>query len=103
MGNHCLDPAVAPDSCRAGVSADDRGLRRGDARARPVRETPWSAPEDPPFNTVVVHETGHSKFQQEIISGRHHLIADEPQDAGGLDSGLARMIFFWRRLARAPR
>ena len=42
---------------------------------------------DPPFNTVVVHETGHGKFQQEIISGRHHLIADEPQDAGGLGSG----------------
>ena len=43
--------------------------------------------EDPPFNAVVVHETGHGKFQQEIISGRHHLIADEPQDAGGLGSG----------------
>ena len=43
--------------------------------------------EDPPFNSVVVQETGHGKFQQEIISGRHHLIADEPQDAGGLGSG----------------
>jgi putative redox protein len=42
---------------------------------------------DPPFNTVVVHETGHGKFQQEIISGRHHLIADEPQNASGLGSG----------------
>lgn len=38
-------------------------------------------------NTVVVHETGHGKFQQEIISGRHHLIADEPKDVGGLGSG----------------
>jgi uncharacterized OsmC-like protein len=43
--------------------------------------------DDPPFNAVVVHETGYGKFQQEIISGRHHLIADEPQDAGGLGSG----------------
>jgi len=43
--------------------------------------------EDPPFNSVVVKETGHGKFQQEIISGRRHLIADEPQDAGGLGSG----------------
>ena len=43
--------------------------------------------EDPPFNSVVVQETGYGKFQQEIISGRHHLIADEPQDAGGLGSG----------------
>jgi putative redox protein len=39
------------------------------------------------FNTVVVRETGHGQFQQEIISGRHHLIADEPQEAGGLGSG----------------
>jgi putative redox protein len=38
-------------------------------------------------NTVIVRETGHGLFQQEIISGRHHLIADEPQDVGGLGSG----------------
>ena len=37
--------------------------------------------------TVVVRETGHGLFQQEIISGRHHLIADEPKDVGGLGSG----------------
>jgi uncharacterized OsmC-like protein len=43
--------------------------------------------DDIPFNTVVVRETGHGVFQQEIISGRHHLIADEPKDAGGLGSG----------------
>jgi putative redox protein len=43
--------------------------------------------DDAPFNTVVVCETLHGKFQQEIISGRHHLIADEPKDAGGLGSG----------------
>lgn len=44
-------------------------------------------PDDTPVNTVVVRETGHGKFQQEIVSGRHHLIADEPQDVGGLGSG----------------
>ena len=49
--------------------------------------------DDPPFNTVVVRETAHGKFQQEIISGRHHLIADEPQDAGGLGSGPAPYDF----------
>ena len=43
--------------------------------------------DDAPFNTVVVRETLHGQFQQEIISGRHHLIADEPKDAGGLGSG----------------
>jgi putative redox protein len=44
--------------------------------------------DDTPLNTVLVYETGHGKFQQEIVSGRHHLIADEPKDAGGLGSGL---------------
>jgi putative redox protein len=52
-----------------------------------VKETIMVDAQDPPFNTVIVQETGHGKFQQEIISGRHHLIADEPQDAGGLGSG----------------
>ncbi len=45
------------------------------------------ATDDTAFDTVVVRETGHGLFQQEIISGRHHLIADEPKDAGGLGSG----------------
>jgi uncharacterized OsmC-like protein len=36
---------------------------------------------------VIVRETGNGKFQQEIVSGQHHLIADEPVSAGGLDSG----------------
>jgi uncharacterized OsmC-like protein len=44
-------------------------------------------PDDTLLNTVLVRETGHGVFQQEIISGRHHLIADEPKDAGGLGSG----------------
>jgi uncharacterized OsmC-like protein len=43
--------------------------------------------DEPANSTVVVRETGHGLFQQEIISGRHHLIADEPKDAGGLGSG----------------
>jgi uncharacterized OsmC-like protein len=44
-------------------------------------------PDDTPFDTVLVRETGHGSFQQEIISGRHHLIADEPKDGDGLGSG----------------
>lgn len=36
---------------------------------------------------VVVAETGAGKFQNEIIAGRHRLLADEPASAGGLDSG----------------
>ena len=38
--------------------------------------------------TVVVRETRVGTFQQEIISGQHRLLADEPVKAGGLDSGL---------------
>lgn len=44
-------------------------------------------PEGTPVNSVVVRETGHGQFQQEIISGAHKLIADEPKEDGGLGSG----------------
>jgi len=37
--------------------------------------------------TVIVRETQNGKFQQEIIAGAHRLLADEPTDVGGLDSG----------------
>jgi len=37
---------------------------------------------------VVVHETGGGRFQQEVVWGEHHLIADEPTVVGGLGSGL---------------
>jgi uncharacterized OsmC-like protein len=43
--------------------------------------------DDASLNTVLVRETGHGAFQQEIVSGPHRLIADEPKDAGGLGSG----------------
>jgi uncharacterized OsmC-like protein/pimeloyl-ACP methyl ester carboxylesterase len=36
---------------------------------------------------VVVTETGGGKFQNAITAGRHHLLADEPVAAGGLNSG----------------
>ncbi|HZP79759.1 MAG TPA: bifunctional alpha/beta hydrolase/OsmC family protein [Pseudolabrys sp.] len=36
---------------------------------------------------VLVRETHGGKFQQEILSGPHHLLADEPVKLGGLDSG----------------
>lgn len=37
--------------------------------------------------SVLVRETGQGKFQQEILSGPHRSLADEPVKAGGLDSG----------------
>jgi len=36
---------------------------------------------------VTVQETGEGRFQQLITAGRHTLIADEPVEIGGLDSG----------------
>ena len=35
--------------------------------------------------TVLVRETGDGKFQQEILSGPHRFLADEPVKAGGLE------------------
>jgi uncharacterized OsmC-like protein/fermentation-respiration switch protein FrsA (DUF1100 family) len=37
--------------------------------------------------SVVVRETRNSKLQQTVTIGPHHLLADEPVDAGGEDSG----------------
>ena len=42
---------------------------------------------------VVVSETGQGKFQNTIHAGDHHLLADEPKDVGGLDSGPAPYDF----------
>ena len=38
---------------------------------------------------VEVVETGAGIFQQSVTAGPHHLIADEPVEAGGLDTGPA--------------
>jgi uncharacterized OsmC-like protein/alpha/beta superfamily hydrolase len=36
---------------------------------------------------VLVRETGDGKFQQEVLSGPHRFLADEPVKVGGQDSG----------------
>ncbi len=38
-------------------------------------------------DTVLVRETRRGKFQQEVVVGRHRLLADEPVTVGGMDSG----------------
>jgi uncharacterized OsmC-like protein/alpha-beta hydrolase superfamily lysophospholipase len=43
--------------------------------------------EDTPSGTVAVRETRRGQFQQEVILGRHRLLADEPIKDGGLDTG----------------
>lgn len=42
-----------------------------------------------PDGLVSVAETGAGKFQAEIVSGSHRLIADEPVSFGGMDTGLS--------------
>ena len=38
---------------------------------------------------VMVRETGNGPFQQEVIAGRHRLLADEPELVGGTDTGMS--------------
>jgi putative redox protein len=46
------------------------------------------APDMPKDSGVIVQETRIGRFQQEIRVGRHRVLADEPIEVGGLDSGL---------------
>jgi putative redox protein len=43
--------------------------------------------EAPPEGAARVEETGAGRFQQRVQVGPHRLMADEPAEAGGLDSG----------------
>jgi len=42
-------------------------------------------------HTVVVCESGRGHYQQTVLVGKHHLIADEPIALGGSDAGPAPM------------
>lgn len=44
-------------------------------------------------NLVIVAENGQGRYQQEIRTGEHRLIADEPADVGGADAGPAPFDF----------
>lgn len=46
-----------------------------------------AASANPPAGVVVVSETGASKLQNVIAAGKHRVLADEPLDVGGMDSG----------------
>jgi len=76
-------------------TADHLLTRREDARYAAGVLAAWAARYLPaveadgagPRDTVVVDETKRGKFQQRIAIGPHRLIADEPVNAGGMDSG----------------
>ncbi len=77
--------------------ADHLLARRADARYVGDVIGTWSqrylpAPEDSTGDpqapgAVLVSETGRGAFEQSVTMGRHHLVADEPVDVGGMDSG----------------
>lgn len=46
-----------------------------------------AASANPPAGIVVVSETGVSRLQNVIAAGKHRVLADEPVDVGGMDSG----------------
>ncbi|SIO24923.1 putative redox protein [Rhodovulum sp. ES.010] len=48
-----------------------------------------AAPADAPEGVVRVTEADPEGFQQDVVSGRHHLTADEPAAFGGTDRGLS--------------
>ncbi|WP_024576863.1 MULTISPECIES: bifunctional alpha/beta hydrolase/OsmC family protein [unclassified Afipia] len=52
--------------------------------AEPAAKT---AVANPAAGIVVVSETGASKLQNIIAAGKHRVLADEPLDVGGMDSG----------------
>ena len=81
------------------VSLDDADhllSRRRDARYAGEVIAAWSQryltervgrAQDDQTEQVTVSETGVGNFQQAVTVGRHRLLADEPVDVGGLDTG----------------
>lgn len=79
-------------------TADHLLTRREDARYAATVLAAWASrylPMAPmtavasqgPRDTVFVTETRLGKLQQQVAIGPHRLLADEPVDAGGMDSG----------------
>lgn len=77
-------------------NADHLLTRAGDAAYAASVIAAWAArflPEEnetPPAGEiagVLVSETGNGKFQNAVQTGKHRLLADEPESVGGLDSG----------------
>jgi len=96
---HLFVAAKHPKSFISLTGADHLLSRKQDAMYVADMIAPWAMryldmPEasetalaDPPAGTVVVSETRASKLQNVIAAGRHRILADEPVDVGGMDSG----------------
>ena len=79
-------------------TADHLLTRREDARYAATVLAAWASrylpaaadvaqPAPAPRDVVQVIETRQGKFQQQVTIGPHRLLADEPVDVGGMDSG----------------
>jgi uncharacterized OsmC-like protein/alpha-beta hydrolase superfamily lysophospholipase len=55
--------------------------------ARYIDEAEGMTEEEVETGTVLVRETGQSLYQQEVLSGPHRFLADEPVKVGGDDTG----------------
>jgi putative redox protein len=97
--SHIFTSALHPKSFISLTGADHLLSRKSDDAYVAGVISAWAAryldmaaddqpAEDTAPGTVLVRETRRSLFQQEIVSGKHRLLADEPVKAGGLDSGL---------------
>jgi uncharacterized OsmC-like protein/alpha/beta superfamily hydrolase len=50
-------------------------------------EAPVAAPTPASTAAVVVAETTQGTYLNHVVAGRHHFLADEPNDVGGFDAG----------------
>ncbi len=55
--------------------------------SRYVDDVQDALPAIPEGYSVLVAERGNGAFTQDVLAGRHHLVADEPAKAGGDDQG----------------
>lgn len=95
--SHIFTGAKHPKSFVSLAGADHLLSERGDAvyvanviaawAERYLEQPVERSDEQIEVGTVLVRETGDGKFQQEILSGPHRFLADEPVKVGGLDSG----------------
>jgi len=95
--SHIFAAAKHPKSFVSLAGADHLLSRRSDAAYVANVLHAWAeryldAPEIVPGvavdpGTVVVEETRRGRFEQEVRSGRHRFLADEPVAVGGFDSG----------------
>jgi len=95
--SHIFTAARHPKSFVSLAGADHLLSKKSDAEyvanviaawaGRYLDQPPTMTEDEVEHGLVLVRETHGGKFQQEILSGPHRMLADEPVKLGGLDSG----------------